>query len=69
MWNYLFYMMHLAEKDITDYTSHEQYVFESLADNKETAVFPINRALALQNSEESGVSCKLRAAHSNFDWA
>ena len=56
MWNYLFFFMHLNEKDPTDYNSNEQFVVESLANKQETAFFPINRAMCLQNSATSGVS-------------
>eukprot|EP00053_Salpingoeca_punica_P017480 m.168492 g.168492 ORF g.168492 m.168492 type:complete len:2590 (+) comp17217_c0_seq4:243-8012(+) len=59
MWNYLFYMMHLAEKDPTEYNSHEQYMADMLSADCEGQVFPINRALVLQNTESSGVEERL----------
>ncbi|KAJ3075203.1 hypothetical protein HDU98_008929 [Podochytrium sp. JEL0797] len=52
IWHYLFFLIHLELKDKTEYTSHETFISESLANNDLT-FFPINRAIALKNREES----------------
>ncbi|KAJ3028703.1 UNVERIFIED_CONTAM: hypothetical protein HDU68_001052 [Siphonaria sp. JEL0065] len=52
IWHYLFFLVHLELKDKTEYTSHETFISESLAKN-DLSFFPINRAIALKNWEES----------------
>lgn len=61
MWAYLSFQLHLSEKDSNDYTSHEQYFKEMIETHRETEVFPINRAMALQTGEDSGVDAKLES--------
>ncbi len=56
MWAYLFFMMHLRNKDKSAYTAHESYVADMLSDPKrETKWFPVNRSLCLIANEEKGV--------------
>ncbi|ORY28919.1 hypothetical protein BCR33DRAFT_724882 [Rhizoclosmatium globosum] len=52
VWHYLFFLVHLELKDKTEYTSHETFISESLGKN-DLSFFPINRAIALKNWEES----------------
>jgi hypothetical protein len=52
-------MLHLKSKDETDFTSHEQYFAEMLEDKKEGELFPINKALALDNTGDTSVEKKL----------
>merc|ERR1711881_146119 len=47
-WNYLFYMMHLTDKDPTEYTSHESYV-SSLLSTNDAGFFPVGEALSLRS--------------------
>jgi inositol 1,4,5-triphosphate receptor type 1 len=47
MWNYLYFLMHLEEKDPNDYTSHEFYVQQLLKRKEEVQFFPINKSLVL----------------------
>ena len=52
MWNYLFYMIYLMNKDPTEYSSHENYIAKVLeADNDVVTFFPINKALSLDGNE------------------
>lgn len=52
MWNYLFYMIYLMDKDATEYSSHEHYIAKVLeADNDVASFFPINRSLSLDGNE------------------
>jgi len=52
MWNYLFYMIYLMDKDPTEYSSHEHYIAKVLdADNDVASFFPINRSLSLDANE------------------
>ncbi|KAJ3091045.1 hypothetical protein HK102_001865 [Quaeritorhiza haematococci] len=50
IWHYLFFIVHLNTKDVTEYTSHESYVADKLAKN-DMSFFPVNRALALNRRE------------------
>eukprot|EP00039_Didymoeca_costata_P011469 m.161015 g.161015 ORF g.161015 m.161015 type:complete len:2636 (+) comp15183_c0_seq1:24-7931(+) len=49
IWSYVFYMLHLDDKDPTEYNSNENYVSEKLEDDQYD-FFPINRALSLSAS-------------------
>lgn len=48
MWNYLFFMLYLEEKDYTDLNSNEQYVYNELKNENENAVFPLSKAMSLE---------------------
>lgn len=51
---YLFFMVHLKNKDRTEYTGPESYVSECLKEAN-YSFFPINRALCLhQNEDDDG---------------
>ena len=47
MWNYLFYIAYVREKEPTEYTGIESYVADQLA-RKEILWFPFNKALCLK---------------------
>ncbi|KAK9721473.1 hypothetical protein K7432_003395 [Basidiobolus ranarum] len=51
IWQYLFFLVHLKTKDVTEYTSQESYVAEMLKDN-DYSFFPVNRALCLRQREK-----------------
>lgn len=59
IWHYLFFLVHLKTKDVTEYTSHEQYIAEKLAASDLT-FFPINRALSLKKRETNDVEERLK---------
>ncbi|KAJ3245409.1 hypothetical protein HDU78_009282 [Chytriomyces hyalinus] len=68
IWHYLFFLVHLDLKDKTEYTSHETFISESLAKN-DLAFFPINRAIALKNREESdNVAQQMQSLETNMAW-
>lgn len=46
IWQYLFFLVHLRNKDQTEYTGPESYVASCLK-TKDYSFFPINRALGL----------------------
>ncbi len=48
MWNYLFYIAYVREKEPTEYTGIESYVADQLARN-EIQWFPYYRALCLKD--------------------
>eukprot|EP00045_Choanoeca_perplexa_P018056 m.276491 g.276491 ORF g.276491 m.276491 type:complete len:2614 (+) comp17698_c0_seq3:125-7966(+) len=58
MWHYLAFFLHLAEKDETEYTSHESYVAEYF-NQGEIKFFPQNRAMALRRDDEQGLEERL----------
>ena len=49
---------HQQEKDHTEYTAHEQFVFEQFQRN-EYAFFPVNHALSLEGVRDNGVEDRL----------
>ncbi|KAI8977223.1 hypothetical protein BDF20DRAFT_988226 [Mycotypha africana] len=51
IWQYLFFLVHLKNKDRTEYTGPESYVAGCLK-NADYSFFPINRALGLQKEEQ-----------------
>eukprot|EP00051_Salpingoeca_urceolata_P021905 m.350050 g.350050 ORF g.350050 m.350050 type:complete len:1958 (+) comp19886_c0_seq3:2025-7898(+) len=55
MWDYLCFMLHLKEKPVTEYTAMEAYVADMLSQGRDTAFFPINRALCLDNSQAAEI--------------
>nr|KAJ3421656.1 hypothetical protein HK105_002785 [Polyrhizophydium stewartii] len=59
IWHYLFFLVHLSTKDVTEYTSHESYVADKLAEH-DLSFFPINRALALKRREIEDMADQLR---------
>ncbi|KAJ3226355.1 hypothetical protein HK099_005063 [Clydaea vesicula] len=59
IWHYLFFFVHLKTKDVTEYTSHESYVAEKLA-NHQLDFFPINLALALKRRETNDTDERLK---------
>lgn len=46
MWEYLFFLVHINEKDPNNYTGPESYVRSKL-DNKDVSWFPVGKAIAL----------------------
>eukprot|EP00043_Microstomoeca_roanoka_P019214 m.213666 g.213666 ORF g.213666 m.213666 type:complete len:2617 (+) comp16958_c0_seq4:400-8250(+) len=58
MWDYVAFFLHLEGKEKTDYTSHEQYVYEQY-DKLEYAFFPVNHALSLEGRRDTGVEDRL----------
>jgi len=56
MWNYLYFIVYLQEKDLTTFTGPEQYVFQLLRD-KDLRWLPQHRCIALdQDKEVSGAA-------------
>jgi len=51
MWDYLFYIGYIKEKDELDYNGTESYIFENIFRNN-YGWFPINRAKVLESVEE-----------------
>ncbi|KAL0145319.1 hypothetical protein V8B55DRAFT_1460552 [Mucor lusitanicus] len=51
IWQYLFFLVHLRNKDRTEYTGPESYVAGCLK-NADYSFFPINRALGLSTDEQ-----------------
>lgn len=51
MWNYLFFTIHLEDKDPSDYNALELYCAKKFA-SVDTSIFPINRALSLAKTED-----------------
>jgi hypothetical protein len=51
MWNYIYFLAALRQKDPTEYTGQESYVAE-LANEGQTDFFPIDRALMLEEKKE-----------------
>ena len=49
MWNYLYFMMHIEKKPLTDLTAQERHFRSSLATGNEQKCFPINNALILSD--------------------
>ena len=47
LWNYMFYIAYLRDKDKTEYTGLESYIAE-LCDAKEISWFPTGRALCMK---------------------
>lgn len=48
MWNYIFYISYIRDKEVTEYTGIESYIYEKLK-NYDNSWFPINKAMGLQN--------------------
>ena len=51
MWNYLFMIVHLREKEPTEYNGWEQYVADKM-NARDTSFFPLNNALVLREHRE-----------------
>ncbi|KAI8350362.1 hypothetical protein BD560DRAFT_229371 [Blakeslea trispora] len=51
IWQYLFFLVHLRNKDPTEYTGPESYVATCLK-NGDYSFFPINKALGLKKEEQ-----------------
>lgn len=47
MWNYLYFMMHVNQKKVSEWTVQERYFAECLRDGQEQKCFPINHSLVL----------------------
>ena len=47
-WAYLFFKLHLEQKDPTEYTGQEQHVQQLIKQQRWCAFFPIKKALAIQ---------------------
>ncbi len=52
MWNYVFFIAYLRDKDDTEYTGIESYVDEKIK-NMDFSWFPFNRAFALKHNDEN----------------
>jgi inositol 1,4,5-triphosphate receptor type 1/inositol 1,4,5-triphosphate receptor type 3 len=48
MWNYVFYISYLNDKEPTEYTGIESYIAEKLK-NYDNSWIPINKAMVLKN--------------------
>jgi inositol 1,4,5-triphosphate receptor type 1/inositol 1,4,5-triphosphate receptor type 3 len=48
MWNYIFYIAYLRDKEVTEYGGIESYVSDKIK-NQDHSWFPIYKALSLQN--------------------
>eukprot|EP01017_Pseudomicrothorax_dubius_P030078 TRINITY_DN3712_c0_g2_i1.p1 TRINITY_DN3712_c0_g2~~TRINITY_DN3712_c0_g2_i1.p1 ORF type:complete len:223 (-),score=53.58 TRINITY_DN3712_c0_g2_i1:43-648(-) len=51
MWNYIFYMAYLNEKDSNDFSGVETYVQQKI-ENGDNSWFPFNRAISLKDIED-----------------
>ena len=51
MWNYLFFLLYLGQKEKTDYDAMEAYVARCV-ENRQTHWVPINRAICLDDYED-----------------
>lgn len=52
LWNYVYFLIYLYQKPITEYTGTEQYIYERCEDNDDiNSFFPIFRSLSLEQSE------------------
>lgn len=51
MWNYLFYMYNLEQKDINEYNGIETYVHQ-LIEEEDIKWFPILRAIAVKEEDQ-----------------
>lgn len=49
MWNYLYFFIHLNNKDKDEYTAAEEYIYEQRQKGK-IEFFPIGRAISIQKS-------------------
>jgi hypothetical protein len=50
MWDYIFFILHLMEKDESEYTAQETYV-EQQVTQRCTDFFPINKALVIERNK------------------
>ena len=50
MWDYVFFLIYLFEKEVTEYTGVEQYIF-NMAEGDDISFFPILRSLTLEESD------------------
>lgn len=66
MWHYLQFFMHLKDKDPSEYSSHEQYVADCLEAGN-LAMFPINRALALERSSLTAEDEKMSTINAKLE--
>jgi len=68
MWNYLYFMIYLNQKDPTEYSSHEDYVAETLKDGTNVSqFFPVGCAHSLANvSDTDAVEGKIDELLSKF---
>jgi len=55
MWNYLYMLVHLREKDENDYNGWEQYCADKIAEN-DTSFVPSNTAIAIAEYQEKEAS-------------
>jgi len=52
MWNYIFFIAYLKDKDETEYTGIESYIYEKLQKSDFTSWFPLFKSLSLKTYEE-----------------
>ena len=52
MWNYVFFIAFLMDKDPTEYTGIEQFIYEKIQ-NEDLNWFPFNKARELALLEEN----------------
>ncbi|EFC39952.1 predicted protein [Naegleria gruberi] len=54
LWNYVYFLIYLYQKSVTEFTGTEQYIYDRCEDNDDvTSFFPIFRSLSLEQSEQS----------------
>ena len=54
MWNYLFYMYNLEQKDTTEYNGIETYVNNKI-EKEDIKWFPIGRAIAVKDEDQANI--------------
>jgi len=64
MWNYIFFIAFLRDKDETEYTGIESYIHERLQNADYTSWFPFHKALALKNHDEDDEDKQKRVVNS-----
>lgn len=48
MWNYLYFLIYLDDKDKDEFTQLEEYVYEKRQSN-DNSFFPVGRAICVEN--------------------
>ncbi|KAI9202390.1 uncharacterized protein BJ171DRAFT_584291 [Polychytrium aggregatum] len=66
IWNYLFFLVHLENKDVSEYTSHESYFSEKFAQH-DLSIFPINRAISLNEDQSVAAEARLKYVEDSLD--
>lgn len=66
IWHYLFFFIHLKNKDVTEYNSHESFVADKL-EALELDFFPINMALAIKRRDINDAQERLKRIEERLD--